>query len=253
MEIIFLGTGTSHGIPVVGCGCGVCKSTDRKNKRTRASLLVRESGRSILIDTATEFRIQAVRENITSLDAVLYTHPHADHLHGLDDIRPLTQERIVPLYGNRETIEEIKVRFGYIFSYKQLGGGVPRIEFHEVSSKVFYAAGVPVLPVPIKHGVLDILGYRIGNMAYLTDCSGIPEGSYPLLADLDLLVLGALRYRPHGTHFSVKEALHEIDRIKPKRALLTHFCHDIDHGEIKKELPRGVAPSYDGLRVALDR
>ncbi len=252
MRLTFLGTGTSHGIPVVGCGCPVCRSRDPRNGRTRASVLVRTKGVSLLIDTATEFRLQALREGIRSTDAILFTHAHADHLHGLDDIRPLCGSAPIPVYGSSNTLEEIRRRFDYIFHPRRKGGGIPRIDTFAVEGgRPFSAAGVSVTPVPVRHGGLSVFGYRIGGMAYLTDCSEIPESSFPLLEDLDLLVLGALRYRSHETHFSVPEALAAIERISPRRALLTHFCHDIDHGTLKKELPRGVAPSYDGLTVRI--
>jgi phosphoribosyl 1,2-cyclic phosphate phosphodiesterase len=252
MRLTFLGTGTSHGIPVMGCRCPVCLSGDKKNNRTRCSLLVEDRGRKILIDTATEFRIQALREGISSLDAVLYTHPHADHLHGIDDLRSLSYQKPIPVYGSPETLGEIERRFDYIFRpRKQLGGGIPHIEPHPLEAGAFFAAGIRAAAIPLKHGKLDIFGYRIGNAAYLTDCGLIPDESRPFLEGLDVLVIDALQYQPHETHFSVAEALAEIARIRPGRAFLTHICHNIDHRTLKKELPPGVAPAYDGLKVNL--
>jgi phosphoribosyl 1,2-cyclic phosphate phosphodiesterase len=252
MTLTFLGTGTSHGIPVAGCGCPVCLSQDSRNKRTRSSLLVESSGRVILIDTATELRLQAIREGIKTIDAVLYTHSHADHVHGIDDLRIFCYRGPIPVYGAPRTLREIKHRFDYIFRPpRQKGGGIPRLLLHPARPPAFSACGIPVTVIPIKHGRLDIYGYRIGDMAYLTDCSGIPDASRPLLEGLRVLVLGALRGRPHPTHFSIEEALAEIRRIKPGMAYLTHFCHDIDHETIKKELPPWAAPSYDGLQVSL--
>ncbi len=261
MKLTFFGTGTSHGIPVVGCSCPTCTSSDPKDRRTRASILVTADGsdfpgvegrRNILVDTATEFRLQAVAAGLVSLDAVLYTHAHADHLHGLDDVRPLCEREPIPLYGLPDTLEELEERFRYIFRPRQIGGGVPRVRLVPVKHEEFRAAGVPVTPIPVKHGELDILGYRIGGFAYLTDTSLIPETSYPLLEGLDVLVIGALRHRPHPTHFSVAEALAEITKIRPRRAFLTHICHELGHEGIKKELPPGVAPSYDGLSLTAE-
>ncbi|MDR1626768.1 MAG: MBL fold metallo-hydrolase [Spirochaetia bacterium] len=252
MTVTFLGTGTSHGIPVAGCACPVCLSPDSRNKRTRASLLVEEAGRLILIDTATELRLQAIREGIKTIDAVLYTHAHADHVHGIDDLRIFCYRGPIPVYGSPGILREIKHRFDYIFRPpRQQGGGIPRLRMYPAARPVFTACGVPVTPIPIKHGSLTIYGYRIGDMAYLTDCSHIPDASRPLLENLRVLILGALRSRPHPTHFCIEEALAEIRRIGPRQAYLTHFCHDIDHETIKKELPPGTAPSYDGLKVSL--
>ncbi|MFQ3620483.1 MAG: MBL fold metallo-hydrolase [Spirochaetales bacterium] len=254
MRLVFLGTGTSHGIPVVGCSCRVCTSSDLRNKRTRASawILTNSLPRSILIDTATEFRLQAIRAGIKHLDALLLTHSHADHLHGLDDLRPLTHTNPIEVYGTKDTLEELARRFNYIFHPRQKGGGVPNITLHTISPpSPFNLRGIQVQPIPVKHGKLDILGYRIGNLAYITDCSFIPKESFPLLKGLEVLVLGALRKSPHPTHFSIGEALKVMDQIQPKEGYFTHLCHEIDHEEIKKELPSWVAPAFDGLELDL--
>lgn len=252
MRLTFLGTGTSHGIPALGCDCAVCRSKNKKNKRGRASLLVRTRGRAILIDTATELRIQALREGIRSIDAVLYTHTHADHLHGIDDLRSFSYEKTIPVYGSPQCLDEIRRRFPYIFEpLKQVGGGIPHLHLNPVEAGNFSIHGIPVTAIPIKHGELDIYGYRIGGMAYLTDCSRIPESSRALLEDLDILIIGALRFTPHPTHFSISQAVEEIRRIAPRKAVLTHFSHEVEHRAIKKELPPGIAPSYDGLTLRL--
>jgi phosphoribosyl 1,2-cyclic phosphate phosphodiesterase len=212
---------------------------------------VETDGTSILVDTSTDFRTQALREGIRSIDAVLYTHPHADHIHGLDDIRPLSRHEPIPLFGSQETLDEIAARFAYIFRATQRGGGKPRVDLRAIGPAPFTAAGVSVTPIPILHGTLPIFGYRIGDFAYLTDCSRIPAESYQLLAGLEVLVIGALRRRPHETHFSLDEALEEIQRIRPARAYLTHICHDLEHSELLGELPSHVRPLYDGLRISI--
>jgi phosphoribosyl 1,2-cyclic phosphate phosphodiesterase len=252
MRITFLGTGTSHGVPALGCGCAVCRSKNKKNKRSRASLLVETGGRTILIDTAPDLRLQALREGIRTIDAVLYTHTHADHLHGIDDLRAFSHEKPIPVYGAPRALAEIRQRFSYIFEPPaQQAGGIPRLVLNPVDGGGFFACGVPVSAIAIKHGEADIYGYRIGDMAYLTDCSRIPESSRALLDGLELLIIDALRHAPHPTHFSIAQALEEIRRIGPRKAILTHFSHEVEHRAIKKELPPGVAPSYDGLSLRL--
>ncbi len=251
MTVTVLGSGTSHGVPMIGCSCRVCRSSDPRNRRSRASVIVETDGASILIDTSTDFRTQALREGLRAVDAVLYTHAHADHVHGLDDIRPLNRHKPIPLFGSKATLDEIAARFAYIFRTTQRGGGKPRVNLRPVGPAPFSAAGVSVTPIPILHGALPIYGYRIGGFAYLTDCSRIPTESYPLLAGLEVLIIGALRRRAHETHFSLDEALAEIDRIRPARAYLTHICHDLDHGQLLGELPAHVRPLYDGLRISL--
>ncbi|TFG62402.1 MAG: MBL fold metallo-hydrolase [Spirochaetales bacterium] len=246
MQIIFLGTGTSHGIPCIACSCAICTSSDPKNARTRASIWIRHRHLSLLIDTSTDFRFQAIREGMTSLDAIFFTHAHADHLHGLDDIRPLCRDKTMPVYGNEATLTEIRSRFNYIFEDTQKGGGKPKIELISLGNGAVDLGDLAVQPVPIKHGSLDILGFRLGGFAYLTDCSGIPEESYKLLENLEILVIGALRDKPHETHFSVPEALAEIGRIRPERAYFTHLCHNLEHQELLSRLPPNVEPAYDG-------
>lgn len=251
MKIRVLGSGTSNGVPVVGCDCPVCMSSDPRNNRTRASVLVTHDDTSILIDTATEFRIQACRGGIRRLDAVFFTHAHADHLHGLDDIRPLTYERPLNLYASPATVEEIKYRFSYIFQSQKLGGGIPRVRLNAIGTDPIRCGSLEVLPVPVLHGMLPINGFRIGPFAYLTDCNNIPSRSYALLKDLDLLIIDALRYRKHPTHFSIDQAVDEIAKIAPRRAFLTHMCHDVEYHELASILPEGIAPAYDGLEMEI--
>lgn len=252
MKLTFLGTGTSHGIPVIGCSCLVCLSQNQKNKRTRCSVWIETETSSFLIDTATEFRLQAIRENIKKIDFVLLTHSHADHLHGIDDLRPLSGEKNIPVYGNRNTIKDVKKRFTYILNKNIVGGGKPNLLFEAVKNNSTicpYPDGPIITPIPIKHGNLSILGYRIGSLAYLTDCSAIPTSSMKLLDGTKTLILGALRYRSHPTHFSINEAIEVIDKIGCTNAYLTHFCHDIDHEKIEKELPVHIAPAFDSLTI----
>jgi len=262
MQLTFLGTGTSHGIPVIGCDCEVCTSNNEKNKRTRSSIWIETENSSFIIDIATEFRIQAVREKIKKIDFVLLTHSHADHIHGIDDLRSLTKKGILPVYGNSHTISDVKKRFSYILKNTGYKGEKPKLSFTSISeNSVITVEGKllsdissdfskkNIIPVPIKHGDLDILGYKIGNLAYLTDCSFISERSIQLLKGIEILIIGALRYRKHPSHFSIEEALKIIDRCKCKKAFLTHFCHNIDHQELEKELPDHVMPAYDGLKI----
>lgn len=256
MEVTFLGTGTSHGIPVLTCSCDVCRSKHSENMRLRSSLYIKSDKTNIIIDTTPEFRIQAIRENITSIDALLYTHTHADHLHGIDDIRPYSVKKHIPVYARKDVITDITNRFAYIFNQTpQKGGGKPNLILNEIDDTIIIK-DLTITPIPIKHGVLDINGYRINNIAYLTDCSFIPESSYDLLKDLDVLIIGALRYREHSTHFNIDQAIIEIEKINPKRAYLTHICHDVEYfkfcdelevlGE-KKEFIKKIKPAHDGL------
>ena len=250
MKVILLGTGTSQGIPVIGCNCPVCLSKDPHNKRTRSSAIVSYHGRNIVIDTATEFRIQMLRENIKHVDAVLFTHAHADHIHGLDDIRQFNeiQRTSIPCFGNKETIDTIKHIYSYIFMATQIGGGKPDISLNNVSSNL-ELFNKTIIPLPLKHGSLDIFGYRIGNFAYITDASHIPGDTVEKIRNLDVLVLNALRYEPHDAHFSVDEALDIINQVKPKKAYLTHICHRLEQKHTEEALPKNIFMGFDGLII----
>ena len=252
MRLRILGSGTSLGVPVIGCDCDVCRSADPRNNRTRTSVLIQDQGRTLLIDTSTDFRRQALDADIRRIDAVLYTHDHADHISGLDDLRPFNfrQAEEIPVYGNQATMDNIRRRFSYIFENTQRGGGKPQIIMNNVDGP-FVAADFHVTPVPLLHGQLSILGYRIGNFAYCTDVSEIPESSYSLLDGLDVLVIDALRYKPHPTHFSLEEALEAIDRIRPKQAFLTHMTHSFEYTILEGQLPDHIHPAYDGLVIDL--
>ena len=248
-RVTFLGTGTSHGVPMIGCGCGVCHSEDPRDRRARPSVYLQvDGGPSLLIDTTPDLRQQALTFGVARVDAVLYTHCHADHVMGLDDLRRFNvlQDATIPCYGDRRTMVELRRTFSYVFESKDAGGGVPRIRLHAVAG-AFCVDGVEVTPVPVMHGQRGIFGYRVGGFAYLTDCSGIPDASWALLEDLDVLVIDALRHRPHPTHFSVAQALEASSRIRPRRTYLTHICHDLGHAVTDASLPPGVEMAWDGL------
>jgi len=253
MEILFMGSGTSMGVPTIGCDCAVCVSGNPRNKRTRPSLLVRTEGKDLLIDTAVDLRAQAIREKLKKIDAVLYTHSHADHILGLDDLRPFNfwQKMHIPCFGNQPTMESICDTFKYVFTDPQPGGSMPRIEPHVIDGP-FDIDGVRIIPLPELHGRMHVLGYRIGRLSYITDCSEIPADTYSLLKGTAVLVLGVLRYAPHPTHLNFDKALEIIDRVQPQYAFFTHISHDFDHERTNGELPPHVRLSYDGLKFELD-
>lgn len=251
MKITILGSGTSTGVPMVGCHCQVCDSTDPRDKRTRASILVECDGKRILVDTSTDLRVQALREGIPQIDAVLFTHAHADHIHGIDDLRGFhfIHRRIVPCFGSPETIHKVIASFSYIFEGLGSEGYSPLLEAFPVEA-AFDLFGCHILPIPIMHGSFEATGYRFDNAAYLTDCSEIPESSLPLLMGLDLLIIDALRYSPHPNHFNIDGALQIVQMLKPRRALLTHLTHEVRQSDGAR-LPAGVEFAYDGMAIEL--
>lgn len=250
MRITFLGTGTSVGVPAVTCDCDVCTSDDPHDRRLRPSVLLEWPRASILIDTATDLRQQALRYRIRRIDAVLYTHHHADHVLGLDELRIYNwrQGGPVPIFGSATTLERVSRTFWYVFSEAKTASARPTVDPTIVDAP-FDLLERTVVPVPVRHGDLDILGYRVGRFAYLTDVSAIPDDSYPLLEELDVLVLSALRPRPHPTHLSLDRAIAEARRIGARRTLLTHMGHEMSHAGISGNLPTGVELAYDGLVV----
>jgi phosphoribosyl 1,2-cyclic phosphate phosphodiesterase len=255
MQVTLLGTGTSHGVPVLGCACPTCQSTDPRDTRFRSSVYLKVGKTGILIDTATEFRLQALRHHIQRVDLVLLTHHHADHLCGFDDLRRFNQLQggAIPVYGNQETIDQVATMFHYIFDHNgQIGGGKPVVTLHRAAGKPFTVHGIPIIPIPVWHGTLPVNGYRLGKFAYVTDCSMIPESSFTLLEDLDCLVMGVLRFRPHPTHLHLEAALQIIARLKPRRCLFTHICHDFKHSDSFRWLPNGVALGYDGQQLEVE-
>jgi phosphoribosyl 1,2-cyclic phosphate phosphodiesterase len=251
MKITILGSGTSTGIPMVGCHCQVCDSTDLHDKRTRASIMVECAGKRILVDTSTDLRSQMLREAVPQIDAVLLTHTHADHIHGIDDLRGFhfIHRRIIPCYGSPETMEQVTARFGYIFEGLSSEGYSPLMEPFAVDAP-FELFGCRILPVPMKHGTLNATGYRFDNVAYLTDCSEIPQDSLSLLQGLDLLIIDALRYSPHPNHFNIEGALQVVQALRPRRTLFTHLTHEVHHSDGTR-LPPGVEFAYDGMTVEL--
>lgn len=240
---------------MIGCRCAVCQSTAAEDKRFRASIVVtHDDGAQVLVDTTPDLRSQALTWNLTRVDAVVYTHSHADHIFGLDELRRFIALRgggTMPVHGDARTLDDLARTFPYAFdSPPELGGGVPRL-VPAVIDGPFWIAGTRWSPVPILHGRRPILGFRIGGFAYLTDCSHIPDASWALLEGLDLLVIGALRERPHPTHFSLPEAVAAAERTGARRTLFTHMCHDLGHAATNGRLPAGMALAYDGLSVSL--
>ena len=251
IELTFLGTGTSNGIPVIGCTCEVCRSDDPRDRRGRTSAVVRFDGRTVLIDAATELRLQALATGLDRVDAVLFTHAHADHTGGFDDLRRFNEiaQAHLPVYAGPETAALLRERFAYAFEDAfPFYGGKPDLKLHEVSGP-FELSGQPIVPVPVTHGRATVLGYRFGALAYVTDAKTIPESSLAALNGLDVLVLNALRERPHPTHLSVAEALAVIERLQPREAYLVHLSHELGHEQATTLLPSNVHVAYDGLTV----
>jgi phosphoribosyl 1,2-cyclic phosphate phosphodiesterase len=252
MRITILGSGTSTGVPAIGCRCPVCSSSNPKNARSRASVFVRREGAGLLIDTSTDLRLQAMAHGVDRIDAVLYTHAHADHVHGIDELRSFNylQQAPIPCYGNRATIAQLKARFGYVFSNGAGPGYKPHLIPHELDG-AREIGGVLVEPIEVVHGEEMIYGYRIGAMAYVTDCSAIPDASRHRLCGLDLLIMSAIRYDAHPTHFTLAQALAAVEDVRPRRAVLTHLSHVFDYDTVNAQLPPGVELAYDGMALSI--
>jgi phosphoribosyl 1,2-cyclic phosphate phosphodiesterase len=248
-----LGSGTSMGVPTIGCNCRVCTSDDPHDQRTRPSIIIEYGGHNVLIDTTPDFRAQAIREKVRSLDAVLYTHAHADHILGLDDVRPLSLRRAekIPLYAHRATAERLREMFRYVFEGEPSHGPLPQVSLHEIIGPL-ELFGAHFQPVPVMHGDTEILGFRFGNAAYLTDFSDIPEGSMRYLQALDTLFLDALRHKPHPSHSNVENSLRLVERLRPRRAFFTHISHDLPHEETNAALPGHVRLAHDGLKLEFE-
>ncbi len=252
LDVTFLGTGTSHGIPVIGCSCPVCSSSDVRDTRYRASILLQSEGCNILVDTSPEFRLQALRAGLKQLDAVLYTHDHADHFNGIDDLRVFCKEHSLPVYCKEDVALAIQSRFSYVLNGDDIAGGIPHLDlrilkpFEEVE-----IGGCTVLPIPILHGKREIFAFRAGSFAYATDCSEVPDQSIPYFEGLDTLVVGALRYWPHPTHYSVFEAVAFARKVGAKQVYFTHLSHGLSHARLSNELPPGFLVAYDMLQIAV--
>lgn len=255
-QLVFLGTGTSHGVPVIGCQCETCTSPNPKNNRTRCSILFGLPGGNLLIDTPPELRVQLIRERIGLVHGVAYTHAHADHLFGLDDLRifPRYLGHEMPVFCEEEVEATIRRAFAYAFDpvvMQYPAGGLPKLAFRRIGTDPFEALGVQVLPIRLLHGRLPILGYRIGNIAYCTDTKEIPPESMAQLEGSEVLILDGLRPEPHVTHLSIDEAVEIARQLKPKRTLFTHMSHRLEHEATNRMLPRGMELAYDGLRIPL--
>jgi phosphoribosyl 1,2-cyclic phosphate phosphodiesterase len=249
----FLGTGTSVGVPMIGCDCATCRSSNPRNSRYRCSVLVGTPDGNILIDTPPELRLQLLRERVGIVHALLYTHYHADHLFGLDDVRPM-QKYLggpLPIYCTEEVEDKIREVFAYAFTpgaESPSVGYVPKLVIRRIGMEPFTVLGQTIVPIPLRHAWFNVLGFRMDDVAYCTDVNLIPEPSWTLLRGLRVLVLDALRYKPHAAHFSINEALEVIERLKPERAYLTHMSHELEHEATNAKLPKGVELAYDGLK-----
>jgi len=254
MKITVLGSGTSVGVPTIGCHCSVCTSTDPRDNRLRHSILVSYDGRNVLVDTTPDFRTQALRAAIQRIDAIVFTHSHADHLMGLDDVRPFNfrQSGEIPIYAAPDTMDAIYRCFPYIFDNAQRNTNVPKLDARLLDGSPVDLFGVSFIPIPILHGKQTIYGFRFGAAAYLTDHSEIPDSSMELLRGLDVLFLDALRYKPHPTHSTVERSLKTVEELAPRRAFFTHICHDLGHERAESMLPPNVRLAYDGLELLVD-
>jgi phosphoribosyl 1,2-cyclic phosphate phosphodiesterase len=274
VKVTVLGSGTSQGVPFIACDCAVCRSGDPRDKRTRPSILIDLEPRAasdepratshepratslavryVLVDTTPDLRQQCLANHVTRVDAILFTHSHADHICGFDDIRRFNQlqQTAIPCYGDAETLADLRRMFSYVFTGpKQQGGGVPQVRAWVIGGP-FTLGGADIVPVPLLHGIQPVLGFRLGSFAYMTDCNRIPDASWPLLAGVTTIVIDALRTRPHSTHFSVDQAVDVWSRLGAERAYFTHITHDLGHAETCARLPRGVELAYDGLVIDL--
>ena len=253
LKIICLGSGTSHGVPMIACDCPVCTSTDPRDKRTRPSILVDYGDRAILVDTTPELRLQCIANDVRRVDAVLFTHHHADHVCGLDDLRRFNwlTKTLLPCYASAPTADALRRMFGYGFTHDpDYPSAAPNLELRIIDHQPFELFGRRIVPIPLLHGRLPVLGFRFGSFAYCTDCSEIPASSMTLLNDLDVLILDAVRHEPHPTHFTLDQAVAVAHRIGARQTLFTHIAHALKHAETNAQLPAGMALAYDGQSIA---
>lgn len=253
LKITVLGSGTSVGVPTPGCHCGVCSSEDPRDNRLRPSILVSYGGRNVVIDTTPDFRTQVLRAKVDRIDAALFTHSHADHIMGLDDLRPFNfrQRTRIPIYAAADTMDNIRRCFQYIFDGGDRESPVPQLDTHTLNGAPFEVFGLEFVPVRVLHGRTPIYGFRFGGAAYLTDHSEIPDESLDQLRGLDVLFLDALRLTPHPTHSTVDRSIRYVERLAPRRSFFTHICHDLPHEQTESRLPDNIRLAYDGLELAV--
>ena len=256
LRIVVLGSGTSHGVPMIACDCAVCTSTDPHDKRTRPSIAIDFEDRTILVDTSPEMRLQCLANNLRRVDAVLYTHHHIDHIAGLDDLRRFNwlQQSVLPCYGQAATLDRLRSMFAYVFDEgEEYPSAKPRLTLHEIGPGApLDLFGRTITPIPLLHGKLPVLGFRIGRFAYCTDVSEIPAESWRLLENLDVLILDALRIRPHPTHFNLEQAVEHAKKIGARQTYFTHIAHELGHAETNAGLPANMALGHDGLEIRLN-
>lgn len=251
LKITVLGSGTSSGVPTIGCSCEVCRSTDPRDTRLRPSILIRHLDHNIIIDTTPDFRAQVLRARTERLDAIVYTHAHADHILGLDDVRPFNyhQGTRIPIYVSRRAFDTIERVFQYVFDKQDRSTNVPKLDVHLIDETPFDVLGLRFEPIPLTHGQDTIFGYRFGSVAYLTDHNEIPASSLDLLRGLDVLFLDALRHRPHPTHSTIERSIETAKMLQAKRTFFTHMCHDVGHAATEATLPPGIHLAWDGLEI----
>ncbi|HLY15831.1 MAG TPA: MBL fold metallo-hydrolase [Bryobacteraceae bacterium] len=251
IKITVLGSGTSTGVPTIGCRCDVCTSSDPRDQRLRPSVLISYEGRRVLIDVTPDFRAQALRTGIDRLDAILFTHEHADHVMGLDDVRPFNfrQRERIPIYASEHTMAAIHRAFRYIFDGEEKPSSVPQLESRTLNGASFDLFGLEFTPIPLLHGKTPVYGFRFGPLAYLTDHSDIPEASLDQLRGLEVLFLDALRYKPHPTHSTVDRSISTAENLGARRVFFTHICHDLPHARTEERLPPHIRLAYDGLEI----
>ena len=251
MKVTFLGTGTSQGVPVIGCNCEVCQSLDFRDKRLRTSIHLDIQGQSWVVDTGPDFRQQMLREHVQRLDAVIFTHAHRDHTAGLDDVRAYNflQQMDMPIYGTKPTLDQLRIEYAYAFE-KNAPLGLPRLNLHEIDAKPFSIQGIEIIPLPVMHLRMPVLGFRFGNFSYITDANFIPDETLERLKGTEILVLNALQHERHVSHFNLTEALAIAEKINPGKTYLLHMSHKLGlHAAIEKRLPGNVALAYDGLQL----
>lgn len=254
MRVTVLGSGTSHGIPAIGCGCPVCASPDPRDHRTRCAITVEWHGKTVLVDTPPELRLQVIRSHVRRVDVILFTHSHADHVFGMDDVRRYNelQGGELPVFGTEETLEDLRRAYRYAFIETQAGGGKPKLALKSLPPDRLDWEGLAIEVIPIFHGVVAVMAFRFRDFAYVTDTNRIPQESMDRLRGLDTLILDGLRPNPHPTHFCIDEAVAVAKELRPRRTFLTHLAHNVPHAETERGLPPGIRLAYDGLILQVE-